>query len=637
MTLHVLHSSRSLFTAFARGSFALAVALIASACDSSSVVSVSVSDLGSNSLHSDPVSPPSIIAGADDVSFSGAAGGSSAPAATNPVISVSDSENELSIDSAQAGDQNTELKISVTDHPAQGLDALYIGLNHIELRNRNTGELFSLSVPHAEFNLLALRDGLSRALGSVSLPAATYHHVTFFVDSVAVVIAGKRVQLSISSEIQRDGIRLFGNLVIPASGSANLTIDFDASRMLVWLKGGPVFRPAARLRQLKFDPSGIHFEETSDGKMKLIGPKKTVRAKAWLQLTDTQGGKKLKRARQDGSFEFSGLNRVFGSYQLALLAKRGEDHFKGHEGHGHPEEFINSDSEDGGDDDNDNDRHHHHHVKRWIRLAWMDLVYDFAVDARYPNVHASQLDHLFKASYQSVNGNSSHFLALFSSDAFRFLAGKYLLALGNALPSGFVFPNLETPYAFALEGPEFELPGYAVQRSANGYFSGGPNGAGCSDARIVFEGSAPNNNYASLDVDAALSKMNLAHIPFSGLLAEYEVACRNRDLSEVSCSNLNSYSQPANAHLANEPLMNLASILNSPRGGLLVAQLGCSRSQAPALGAVSNSTFPSLQPGCWYGCANEPNSTYVSNSSLLAVGASSGLLGDGSSILSMDQ
>ncbi|MCM2277042.1 MAG: DUF4382 domain-containing protein [Oligoflexia bacterium] len=563
-------------------------------------------------------------------------------APTSPVLSVQGAEGELNVAVPATSGAGT-FKLSVTDAPVAGFEAVYVSFSRIELRNKATGETVEISANPVEIDLLKLQDGLKKTFEGVSLAAGTYSNLRFFFSSVAVVVSGKRIGVAIPKQLAEQGLRIYGSFEIVSGGIAEALIDFDVNNMFLHDWSGFIFRPVAKLRHLHFNPAGIHFEEADDGTLTLVGPVGTVRARAWLELTDGLGRVSRSRAHPDGSIRFPGIAKVLGEkMELAVVERRGKsDKFaKGKKGGEEPSaepspaEPVSADGSSGGSVSSGNVPGNPSEDFTWVKMAWLELRADFSVDAKYPRIMASHLEALFTASFESVGRVPSAFLALFATDAFRYLAGRYVQLRGLELPAGFEFPSLPVPYAFSLEGPDYELPGYSFSRDAVGNFSGGPTSAGCADARVVFEGPAPSNDYGSLEAGAAMSRMIAADLPFTGLLAEYEAVCHGRDLAELSCATLGSLARGGSASLPALPLPALEGALNSPRGGLLVGLLGCVR--PVELSPVPVPAFPSSQPTCVYGCRGGTTETYLADSELLLPGAADALIPSPEAIADLD-
>lgn len=534
------------------------------------------------------------------LSYSAQSSGAAASASN-----INDPNGEIQLTSAGSGQGS--FRLAVTDAPAEGFEAIYVAISRIEMRKKGSGDKIVLASDISEFNLLSLRDGLSQVFSDMQLDPGVYHDLRFLISSVAVVISGKRVSVAVDRSLQEHGLRVFGTFVVRAGDEAQAVIDFDVSRMFLHGGRGWIFRPVAKLRHLHFKPSGIRFEPANDGTLSLIGPARSVRPLAWIQVTEQGGEVTRKRAGSDGSFRFDGIRKVFGKVEFAIVERRGNEH----------------------------ERQDHDHGPRWVKLASLDLLVDFQADFRYPRILASHLDGLFRAAWEASEKNPSSFLTGFTTDAFRYLAGRYVEALGAALPAGFSFPDLPVPFPFALEGPDYDLPGYASVANGVGYFSGGPTGSGCSDARVVFEGSGIND-YAGLSADAGLRKMLEAGLPFTGLLAEYEVACKNRNLASLSCGTLGQMAVAGSSSLPAEPLNGIHNALNSPRGGILVSLLNCMDSGAPALPGVEVAPFPSSQPGCWFGCPGEGSDSYIGSSDLLSKSGVDALIPNPEAVTDLD-
>lgn len=548
---------------------------------------------------------------------------------------VEDAESEISIASAAQGTPGV-FRLAVTDAPLDGTEAVYIRFNKVQITRKSTQQVLDLLASPLEINLMQLRDGLSQLFGQLSLEPDTYHQLRFFIGSVRLIQGGKTVQVAVDPRLSDQGLRIFGSFEVKAGAVSEATIDFDLARLLVWSKAGVIFRPVAKLRHLHLKPAGIHLEENSNGTLSLIGPARSVRARAWVQITDARGEVSRKRAASDGSFRFDDIDKVLGTVEFAVLGRSGDPEFAKHTNCAHAGRHQAFESEDG---------ELFRWIKKfwkgprvkWMKLAWIEFPVDFIADAKYPRIFASHLDRIFAESFAAAGSVPSTFLQGFKTDAFRYLAGLYVKAKGLPLPAGFSFPSLPVPYAFALEGPDYDLPGFAWARNDVGYYSDGPSSDGCSDARVLFEGSGANNDYRALDADGALLRMIEQGLPFTGLMAEYQSVCRLRDLASLSCSALGSVARAGNNSLPAETLSAVVDSLNSPRGGMLVALLACVQGQGGAarVSATDLPSFPSQQPGCWLGCAGD-RSSYLAESDLLSESEMDAALPKPEEILDLD-
>lgn len=507
-----------------------------------------------------------------------------------PEVIVGDGGSSGDLQPAPSVPANTpgQLQIRVTDAPLPGIEQLLLTITRVDIRNAISGQLHVIAQTSTEIDFLSLRGGLTHALSGLNLPAGKYHQLRFFVSSVVAVMGGKRVTVGLPAGMATSGIRIFGTFEIKPGAACEVLLDFDAARML-WHWGGRIFfRPVIRIRRLVVKPAQIHFEEASNNTLSLLGPAQSVRGRAWLLFRDPQGSLKSARANSDGSFRIDNIKKRFGKGKL-IVADRVSIF--------------------------------------WRYRAWIDLPVDFNVDSRYPGVLASHLEQLFGTLYRADRKKPSVFLARFQSDAFRFLAANYLTAMGASLPSGFVLPTLPVPYAFALEGPEYDLPGFAAARLPNGDWSGGPTANGCADSRQVFTGSA--------SADAALSAMIARGLPFTGLLAEHYAVCQGENLARVSCSVLGTMARAGSASLPSDALSDAAWVLNSPRGGLVTALLSC-LNPSTSLTDVPLPSFPASPPACWFGCANGPLESYVSAATLPNRAAIDAAIPDPGSVISLD-
>ena len=664
-----IYSSRSFYRSiFAYFGVGLSSFIAISGC-SSKVSDPSVSDNSALTSTIQNVNLPVSIGFHNDEAPLGGFLGSAASTSAAPLSEISNEEGHFSLDPLLPSPPGSEtspgntgtFSLSITDAPIDGLSAINVVFRKIELKEKKTQKKISVNANPVSVNLLNLQNGLSQAFGSLLLTPGSYSQLRFFFSSVSIVLNGVTVDVPVPHELAEDGAPIYGSFDIIRGSSQEFVIDFEASKLLVWSARGPIFRPFAKIRHIHFKPAGIHFVEQNDGTMSLVGPAQTVRARTWLLLTEVSGKKLLTRASRDGSFVFNKIPKIFGKVELAVLVGQGESGYREHREDGRHEDLdedqddenrryryrASEDESDEGshegehqDGEHDDGEGHAHRHRHWSKLASIKIVEDFRIDPRFPRILASHVDALFGESFAVAHRDPSTFLNLFGSSPFQFLAANFLMAEGFALPNGYAVPNLAVPYSFALEGPDYELPSYTFAENAVGFYSGGPTAAGCSDAKTVFEGNAPANQYAGLNPDQALAKMLKQGLPFTGLLAEFETTCRARDLATLSCSTLGGLYVGGTATLPADPLLGIEKSLNSPRGGIITALLACVRPNGPILSGAAVPVFPdsatALAPQCWYGCGGETSESYVAATALLNPGATDRIIPDASLVSDLD-
>lgn len=98
------------------------------------------------------------------------------------------------------------------------------------------------------YDLLVLRNGVFAALGSGLVPAGHYTQVRLkLADGSTVVVDGATHPLVVPSGLQ-SGYKLVGEFDVPAGGTVDLVIDFDAARSVILTGSGTyMLKPTARV------------------------------------------------------------------------------------------------------------------------------------------------------------------------------------------------------------------------------------------------------------------------------------------------------------------------------------------------------------------------------------------------------
>jgi Domain of unknown function (DUF4382) len=105
-----------------------------------------------------------------------------------------------------------------------------------------------LSDQAATYDLLTLRNGVFTTMAIGQVPAGHYTQVRLRLGSGSNVVAdGVSHDLKVPSGIQ-SGYKLIGGFDVPAGGSVDIAIDFDASRSIVHTGAGTyILKPTARV------------------------------------------------------------------------------------------------------------------------------------------------------------------------------------------------------------------------------------------------------------------------------------------------------------------------------------------------------------------------------------------------------
>jgi hypothetical protein len=138
------------------------------------------------------------------------------------------------------------LKVSLTDAPACGFDAVNVTVNKVRVNTSATagdteaGWTDITLNPAKKINLLNLTNGLLETLGQTSLPAGHYSQMRLVLDAntstgmanSVVPTGGVETTLSTPSAIQ-SGIKLVNGFDVAAGQTADVVLDFDACKSVV--------------------------------------------------------------------------------------------------------------------------------------------------------------------------------------------------------------------------------------------------------------------------------------------------------------------------------------------------------------------------------------------------------------------
>jgi hypothetical protein len=125
--------------------------------------------------------------------------------------------------------------VRMTDAPA-AVQAVNLVVNEVSVRVEE-GQPDSLSgwqvinsTTHT-YNLMNLQNGVFTTIGQASLPAGTYTQMRLKLG------AGSTYPLTVPSGLQ-SGLKVNGSFFVPAGGTADVSIDFDASQSIVQTGAG---------------------------------------------------------------------------------------------------------------------------------------------------------------------------------------------------------------------------------------------------------------------------------------------------------------------------------------------------------------------------------------------------------------
>jgi len=142
------------------------------------------------------------------------------------------------------------VRIALTDAPA-AYDSVVLNVVQVSVHRDgpdNEG-WFTASTPDTMIDLLTLRNGVFKNLGTVMVPAGHYSQVRLLLGPGSYVVqSGVRHDLVVPSGLQT-GLKLIGGFDVPAGGNVDLAIDFDAARSIhVTGNGKYMMKPTARVQ-----------------------------------------------------------------------------------------------------------------------------------------------------------------------------------------------------------------------------------------------------------------------------------------------------------------------------------------------------------------------------------------------------
>ena len=147
--------------------------------------------------------------------------------------------------------------IRLTDAPIDNVQSATIWVSKVYLVGSATDETsrVTISEAKAEYNLLALQNGVTASLGSAEIPVGTYGQLRLVVDSAKIVLKapltfadGTSQRTLVVPSGEQSGLKV--NFALPVQVTAGQTVlvaDFDVSRSFVLM--GP-----------RSAPTGAHFK-----------------------------------------------------------------------------------------------------------------------------------------------------------------------------------------------------------------------------------------------------------------------------------------------------------------------------------------------------------------------------------------
>ena len=143
------------------------------------------------------------------------------------------------------------LKLAMTDAPACGYDHVYVTVNKIRVHQSanadgSEADWSEINIPAQRIDLLSLTNGVLRELGSLPLPAGTYHQVRLVLAdnpgnpspgnplANALVLSGTTNEIALRTPSgQQSGFKLQARFDVQSGQVADMVLDFNACRSIV--------------------------------------------------------------------------------------------------------------------------------------------------------------------------------------------------------------------------------------------------------------------------------------------------------------------------------------------------------------------------------------------------------------------
>lgn len=154
-------------------------------------------------------------------------------------------------DPAGPGSGTGTVRVRLTDAPA-AYDSVILMIRQVSIHRAGLPEESGWEIVRpdsvAAYDLLQLRNGVFATLGEAPVPAGTYTQVRLLLaDGSYVVEDGIAHPLTVPSGLQT-GLKLTGTFVVPAGGTVEVGLDFDAARSIhVTGNGRHMLKPTVRV------------------------------------------------------------------------------------------------------------------------------------------------------------------------------------------------------------------------------------------------------------------------------------------------------------------------------------------------------------------------------------------------------
>lgn len=126
------------------------------------------------------------------------------------------------------------MRVRMTDAPGD-YDAVNLIVREVSVRlegSDSTSGWQVLSADSVSYDLLVLQNGVFATIGTSLLPAGHYSQIRLKLSpGSTVVVDGVTYPLTVPSGLQ-SGLKINGDFVVPAGGTTDIALDFDAARSI---------------------------------------------------------------------------------------------------------------------------------------------------------------------------------------------------------------------------------------------------------------------------------------------------------------------------------------------------------------------------------------------------------------------
>jgi len=153
--------------------------------------------------------------------------------------------------------------VLLTDAPGD-FDSVWVNVSKVEIEAADASWLTLADQP-AKYDLLALQNDVTAALGGAQLVAGTYGQLRMIVDSASVVVGGVESSLKIASGAQT-GIKIDLDQTIEDGMTYSITLDFDAGKSIKSTGQGFLMTPVISVKNFTgtVDDTGSGSDAGSD-------------------------------------------------------------------------------------------------------------------------------------------------------------------------------------------------------------------------------------------------------------------------------------------------------------------------------------------------------------------------------------